>query len=231
MFILEMAKTDGFNNNDFLGIQTLTLCELGAKDSHKLQDGQIQRWFTPMILHGSFLHILQNVVFQMIIGSFFEIIVGPVRFFGIYILSGVGGVLMSALINDDISVGASTALFGIVAGLAAFLIVNWLAMESMKEMRCCLMCFVIMILIINVLFGLSDQRNIDNYGHLGGFVTGLPIAMALMPVLKTSMRRDEIRGWTYEKYCQIFGAAAGFLWLGLGILLFYLKRSPVPKCP
>jgi rhomboid protease GluP len=184
-----------------------------------------------MVLHGSFLHILQNVVFQMIIGSFFEIIVGPVRFLAVYILSGIGGVLMSALINDKISVGASTALFGIVGGLLAFLIVNWIAMENMKELRCCLMCFIIILILINVMFGLSDTKNIDNYGHLGGFVTGLPLAMALMPVLKTSMRRHEIRGWTFEKYCALFGAAAGFLWLGLGILLFYVDRSPVRACP
>ena len=92
-----------------------------------------------MVLHGGFLHILQNVVFQLIIGSFFELIVGPLRFLAIYIVSGIGGVLMSALIDDKISVGASTALFGITAGLLAFLIVNWVAMESIKEIRCCIM--------------------------------------------------------------------------------------------
>lgn len=139
MFIVSLAESDGLNNDYFLGIQTSTLCKLGAKDSYKLHSGQIQRWFTPMVLHGGFLHILQNVVFAMIIGSFFEIIVGPLRFLAIYILSGVGGVLMSALIDDKISVGASTALFGILAGLLSFLIVNWIAMESMKELRCCLM--------------------------------------------------------------------------------------------
>ena len=83
------------------------------------------------------MHILQNVVFQLIIGTFFEVIVGPIRFFAIYVLSGVGGILMGALINDQISVGASTALFGITAGLVAFLVVNWVALESMKELRCC----------------------------------------------------------------------------------------------
>ena len=92
-----------------------------------------------MVLHGGFLHILQNVVFQLIIGSFFELIVGPLRFLAIYIVSGIGGVLMSALIDDNISVGASTALFGITGGLLAFLIVNWVAMESIKEIRCCIM--------------------------------------------------------------------------------------------
>lgn len=65
--------------------------------------------------------------------------VKPLRFFIIYVISAIGGVLMSALIDDKVSVGASTALFGITGGLAAFLIVNWKAMETLKEMRCCLL--------------------------------------------------------------------------------------------
>mmetsp|Transcript_29455 Transcript_29455/g.33738 ORF Transcript_29455/g.33738 Transcript_29455/m.33738 type:complete len:93 (+) Transcript_29455:430-708(+) len=92
-----------------------------------------------MVLHVGFLHILQNCVFQLIIGSMFEIIVGPLRFLAIYIVSGIGGILMSALIDDKISVGASTALFGITGGLLGFLIVNWIAMENIKELRCCIL--------------------------------------------------------------------------------------------
>lgn len=200
MFIISIADSDELNDDYFLGINVKTLCKLGAKDSRYLHQGQIYRWVTPMVLHTGFLHILQNMVFQMIIGSLFEIIVGPLKFFGVYIVSGIGGVLMSALINDNISVGASTALFGITGGLLAFIIVNWVAMETMKEMRCCIMCFVIILLVINVMFGLSSTKNIDNYGHLGGFVTGLPFSMAIMPVLQTSMRRHQLSGWTYEKY-------------------------------
>ena len=135
MFIISLAKSKGLNNDYFLGIQVDTLCSLGAKDSYKLYNGQIFRFLTPMVLHVGFLHILQNSIFQLIIGSFFEIIVGPLRFLGIYVVSGIGGILMTALINDKISVGASTALFGVTGGLLAFIIVNWLALESLKEIR------------------------------------------------------------------------------------------------
>ena len=84
---------------------------------------------------------------------------------------------------------------------------------------------------MNVLFAFSGAKeNIDHYGHLGGFVTGLPISMALMPVVPTSMRRHVMPGWTYEKYCQIIGAVMGFLWLGIGMLMFYVQRHPQARC-
>jgi len=213
MFIISLAKSNGLNNNYFLGIQVDTLCSLGAKDSYKLYNGQVFRFLTPMVLHVGFLHILQNSIFQLIIGSFFEIIVGPLRFLGIYVVSGIGGILMTALINDKISVGASTALFGVTGGLLAFIIVNWLALESLKEIRWCLLWFVIILILINVLFGLSETSNVDNFGHLGGFLTGLPFSMALMPVLKTSVRRHLIPGWTFEKYCKMIWGVLTILWI------------------
>lgn len=200
MFIVSLALTDGLDNDYFLGIQFRTLCRLGAKDAFLLRHGQIHRWITPAVLHAGFMHILQNNIFLLIIGSLFEIMVQPLRFFIIYVLSAVGGILMSALVDDKVSVGASTALFGILGGLLAFLIVNWVAMESMREIRCCLLCFIIIILVVSVLFGLGSSTNVDNFGHLGGFVTGLPLSMALMPILATTVNRHQLAGWTYEKY-------------------------------
>ena len=231
MFIISLARSDGLNNDYFLGIQTDTLWKLGAKDSYKMFHGQIYRFVTPMILHVGFLHILQNTIFQLIIGSFFEIIVGPLKFLAIYVVSGLGGILMTWLINDKISVGASTALFGVTGGLLAFIIVNWLALESLKEIRWCLLWFVIIIIVINVIFGLAETSNVDNFGHLGGFVTGLPFSMFLMPVLKTSIRRHQIPGWTYEKYWKMIGGVSAMLWITIGMSMFYFERNPRPAWP
>ena len=230
MFIASLAKSNGLSNDDFLGIKTQTLWDLGAKDSYKLHSGQVQRWILPMVLHGGFLHLLMNCVIQLIIGSLFEVILGPLRVMIIYILSGLGGILMGALINDNVSVGASTAIFGINGGLIAFIIVNWIAMENIKELRCWILCMLIMFTLINVLFGLSSTENIDNYGHLGGFITGLFISMPLMIVLPTSMGRHQMPGMTYEKYCKYIGGVVWFLWIVGGITGFYLARHPNPKC-
>mmetsp|Transcript_29455 Transcript_29455/g.33739 ORF Transcript_29455/g.33739 Transcript_29455/m.33739 type:complete len:87 (+) Transcript_29455:718-978(+) len=83
-----------------------------------------------------------------------------------------------------------------------------------------------MLVFINVLFGLASTENIDNFGHLGGFVTGLPFSMALMPIMQTSMRRHIIPGWTYEKKWKAAGAVLCFLWITIGVIMFYVKRDP-----
>jgi Mn2+/Fe2+ NRAMP family transporter len=93
---------------------------------------------------------------------------------------------------------------------------------------------VIIIVIVTVLFALADSAtgdsNIDHYGHIGGFITGLPFSMAIMPILATSMGRNVMPGWTYEKYCKVVGAVVAFLWLSIGMIMFYTQRNPVSYC-
>lgn len=70
-----------------------------------MHNGQVHRFVLPIILHVGFLHIVNNTVFLLIIGSFFEVLVEPLRFAIIYLVSGIGGVLLSALVNDQLAVG------------------------------------------------------------------------------------------------------------------------------
>ena len=100
-----MVLTDGFDNQVFLGIKIETLCKLGAKDAELMQQGEVHRFILPIILHLGFLHIVNNSVFLLVIGSIFEVIVQPVRFLAIYIVSGIGGNLLSALISNSLSAG------------------------------------------------------------------------------------------------------------------------------
>jgi rhomboid protease GluP len=85
----------------------------------------IYRWFMPMFLHASFLHILFNSIFGLIFGTMLESIVGQIRMMFIWIVSGMGGILFASLIEDNPSVGASTSLMGIVGALLGWLTINW----------------------------------------------------------------------------------------------------------
>lgn len=50
----------------------------------------------------------------------------PVRIGVIYIMSGMGGSILSSLfIRNDISVGASGALFGLLGSMLSELLTNW----------------------------------------------------------------------------------------------------------
>ena len=53
------------------------------------------------------------------------IIIGTKQIAFIYIISGIGGNLLSANISDVIGVGASTSFFGIIGAYLGFLVLNW----------------------------------------------------------------------------------------------------------
>lgn len=133
-----------------------------------------------------------------------------------------------------LSIGASTSLSGLAGGLLAFLVVNWVAMESTKQIRCCLLCLVIMVTFITVMLALLDlstkESNIDNLGHLGGFFTGALFALPVTPILNTSMGRHRMPGWTYERSCKVVGGALCFLWFAIGISMLYTQRDPINQC-
>jgi membrane associated rhomboid family serine protease len=58
---------------------------------------------------------------QMIIGFMLESVLGPFRVAILYVVSGIGGILFSCLCDPNArSVGASTAIFGLLGGLVIF---------------------------------------------------------------------------------------------------------------
>jgi rhomboid protease GluP len=152
---------------------------LGAKINEYIQAGQVWRLFTPMLLHGSILHILFNMYALYIIGPGLEKYYGHLRFFLLYILAGYAGNLFSFMFTDVVSVGASTAIFGMVVAQALFIYRNRFLFGNQARS---LLINVVGILAVNLILGLSP--GIDNWGHLGGLVGGLVFAWFAGPVLK-----------------------------------------------
>jgi membrane associated rhomboid family serine protease len=60
---------------------------------------QIYRFFMPMFLHGGVKHLLNNLVYQALVGSLLERKYGTKTFGICYILFGFSGNIMSALIS------------------------------------------------------------------------------------------------------------------------------------
>ena len=58
------------------------------------------------------MHILSNSIGFFVFGSLMETIIGPLRFMVLYLITGMSGILFSSLLNDEMGVGASTAIFG-----------------------------------------------------------------------------------------------------------------------
>lgn len=144
---------------------------LGAKANDAIRAGQLWRFFTPMLLHGSILHIGFNMYALYIFGIGLERRYGHGRFLLLYILSGFAGVVFSFLFSSAYSIGASGAIFGLVAAEGIFLFQNRKLLGA--QVRSALN-NVIFIVAINLFLGL--QPGIDNWGHMGGLMGGLIFA-------------------------------------------------------
>ncbi|MED6110034.1 Retinoblastoma-like protein 1 [Stylosanthes scabra] len=100
---------------------------MGALDVQKvIHRKQVWRLITCVWLHGGVFHLLANMFGIIVIGIRLEQDFGFVLIGLLYVISGFGGSLVSSLfIQQNIAVGASGALFGLLGAMLSELITNW----------------------------------------------------------------------------------------------------------
>ena len=97
------------------------LLDFGAMFGPLIADGQYWRLFTAMFLHVGLVHLAFNGFGLAIFGSLVEGAYGHARFALIYLVSGLTGSVASYLVNSiAVGAGASGAIFGVLAALAAY---------------------------------------------------------------------------------------------------------------
>lgn len=144
---------------------TSTLVQYGAKFNPLIFEGEWWRFFTPIVLHIGFVHLLMNTLSLFYLGTAVERLFGNFRFLFIYILAGFTGALASFLFNDGVSAGASGAIFGCFGALLFFgcifkdLFFRTIGMN------------IFVVLGINLALGYV-LPGIDNAGHIGGLAGG-----------------------------------------------------------
>lgn len=142
----------------------------GARINEAILAGQIWRLLTPALLHGSLPHIAFNMYALLSFGAGLERHFGHGRFLLLYILGAFAGNVASFLFTGgSYSVGASTAIFGLLGAEAVFLIQN---RKSFPGQFRSAIGNIIFIAAIN-LFVIGSLPGIDNWGHIGGLVGGL----------------------------------------------------------
>lgn len=135
--------------------------------------GEWWRLLTAAFLHGGFLHIAFNMYVLWIIGPQLESLFGHARYLVLYLLAALGGSVASYTFGpvNSVSVGASGAIFGLMAALIV-------AGRSMRAD----VTQIVILLAINVVIGFLAP-GIDWRAHLGGAVVGAVVAaiMAYAP--------------------------------------------------
>ncbi|KAK3160336.1 hypothetical protein QOZ80_1BG0058180 [Eleusine coracana subsp. coracana] len=165
-----------FKENPLVGPSSATLLRMGALETSKVtKDHEGWRLITCIWLHAGVVHILANMLSLLLIGIRLEKEFGFMRIGALYVLSGVGGSLMSALfMASNISVGASGALFGLLGSMLSELITNW----TIYENKFAALLTLVMIIVINLAVGILPH--VDNFAHLGGFVSGFFLGFVLL---------------------------------------------------
>jgi rhomboid protease GluP len=141
----------------------------GARINEAILAGELWRFLTPALLHGSLPHIAFNMYALLSFGTALERHFGHGRFLLLYVLSAFTGNVVSFLFSKGYSVGASTAIFGLLGAEAVFLIQNRKVFAGRFRSA---IGNIIFIAAIN-LFIIGSLPGIDNWGHIGGLLGGL----------------------------------------------------------
>ncbi|XP_016169986.2 RHOMBOID-like protein 1 isoform X1 [Arachis ipaensis] len=173
--------------NPLLGPSSYTLEKMGALVVDRVIHGEAWRLLSCMWLHGGVVHILANMLSLVFIGIRLEQEFGFVRIGFLYVISGFGGSLLSALfIQSGISVGASGALFGLLGGMLSEILMNW----TIYANKVAALLTLIVITLINLAVGILPH--VDNFAHIGGFLSGffLGFVFLIRPQFKWIVQRN-----------------------------------------
>nr|KAJ0194212.1 hypothetical protein LSAT_V11C800422820 [Lactuca sativa] len=112
----------------------------------------------------------------------------------LYIISGFGGSLLSALfLQSNISVGASGAVFGLLGAMLSELITNWTIYANK------LAALVTLVIIIAINLAVGILPHVDNFAHLGGFSSGFLLGFVFL-------MRPQF-GWVSQRYAPPYSRA------------------------
>ncbi len=150
----------------------------------KIRQGEIWRLFTPVLLHASFLHILFNMLWLMVLGKQIEERIGKWRMIVLILIIGIVSNVAQYLFSGPYFMGFS----GIVCGMAGFIwmrqkICPWEGYPLNRSTILFLAIFVLAMLGLEVislgleLFGVQGVvAHIANTAHVVGGITGLLLA-------------------------------------------------------
>ena len=129
-----------------------------------------------MFVHAGPEHLLNNMFMLGILGYQIEREYGWFKYLLSYFVSGIGGAVLSSLVEmrmseAAVSVGASGAIFGIFGIMLVMIFKNRRRMGQVSAPR-------LIILFVLMVFG-NMEEGVDWMAHLGGALVGVVLAFLL----------------------------------------------------
>lgn len=135
------------------------------------------RFFTAMFLHFGLIHLTNNMIVLGAAGEMIEDTLGHLKFLVLYIMSGIGGSVVSFLLMNytgdyAVSAGASGAIFGVIGALVWIVIKNKGNYKALNKTS-------LIIMVALMLYQGFESSGVDNGGHIGGLLSGFLLSIVL----------------------------------------------------
>jgi membrane associated rhomboid family serine protease len=170
------------------------------------------RWtlLTSMFLHGSWMHLLGNMLYLWIVGDNVEEVLGPIRYLIVYLACGLAGSMAQIAVNPDSKVptlGAS----GAIAGLMGAYVV-WFPHHQIRVLVFRFITVLPAVIVIGGWIALQiwlgagsigragESGGVAYLAHVGGAVTGIFVAFLFYDRANyVKSRNAAAEGWSdYE---------------------------------
>jgi len=183
------------------------------------------RVVTSMFVHIGIIHILFNMWCLWDLGKLAERLMGNWNFLILYLLSGIGGSVVSLWLHPQlVSAGASGAIFGVAGGLVAILGLGKAQIPSaaVKRTLKSLLFFVG----YNLIYGM--RGGIDNAAHLGGLLTGAALGAFIPERSAQAASLPWLRQTPQEQESSRFKVAGAALACLLVVGFGFVRRAHGP---
>lgn len=134
------------------------------------------RILTGATIHGGVIHVVMNGYALLNLGKLFEMLSNRAHLAIVFVLSCIGGGVLSLIFRPDgLSVGASGGIVGLLGYITvyAFRRRRFISPEFRKNL--------VANIVFLAIFGLVLYDVIDNFGHLGGLITGALYGLLQIP--------------------------------------------------
>jgi len=175
--LITMSQWNGLasmHDNPMYGPPATTMVRFGAKDAGLiLYRKQWWRLFSPIMLHAGVIHLISNVLIQLRVGGYLNLVFGTPKWTWIYLVSGVFGNMCSCIfLPDSVGVGSSGALLGMLTAWIVWIVFRWKKIPAQcRTQRNCQLFMVLASVAITL--GMSFSAYVDWGAHFGGAIQGI----------------------------------------------------------
>ena len=148
-----------------------------------LTGGQWYRLLTALFLHFGPVHLVMNLLGLAVIGPWVEKTLGRARYSAVYLVAGLGsmaavlGLVRWGWMHEEVLVGASGAIMGLVGAMGTLLAVGWRRERSRLAAR--RLQGVVLIVVLQVVFDLMTPQ-VSFVAHASGMLLGFLVTVLLV---------------------------------------------------